>query len=247
MRRPYCYLMSLVCATAMLTGCQPERSESNLQRVERLYGEGLNGAASAAASVVARGGSADAAAAAWYGGLAEFKQGHDEQARTFFKKAARSASPEIAGGAEAMLAQLATRRGDYAQSLRRAERAWSLLRGSDRRQAAIRGLAAAEVAGDTLAVGRWRGRLEGQSASTPHAYVLQAAAYRSRSSADAHAARLEASAGGAGLGPVTVRSRQDPNGDWWLVQCGGFASRAEASVARRRLPREELIVARVSR
>ncbi len=246
MRRTLIFVMPILFAAATLTACQPKRGGSNLQRVERLYGEGLNGAASAAASMVARGGSSDASAAAWYGGLAEFKQGHDEQARTFFKQAIRSSSPRIAGGAEAMLGQLATQRCDYAESLRRYERAWSLLEGSDRRQAAVRGLAAAETAGNTLATGRWRSRLEGDTTSTSHAYVLQAAAYRKRASADAHAERLEGSAGGAGLGPVVVRSRQDSGGDWWLVQCGGFASRAEANVARRRLPREELIVARAT-
>lgn len=246
MRRTLLCMIPIVASASLLAACQPERTGTSLQRVERLYGEGLNGAASAAASVVARGNSSDAAAAAWYGGLAEFKQGHDEQARTFFKQACRSSSPKIAGGAEAMLGQLATSRGDYAESLRRYERAWSLLQGSDRRQAAVRGLAAAETAGNTLAAGRWRSRLEGDSRSTSHAFVLQAGAYRSRSSADSHAQRLAHSAGSAGVGPVTVRSRQDQSGNWWLVQCGGFDSRAEANVARRRLPREELIVARVT-
>ncbi len=245
MIRSTCALTLLTIATA----CGPKTGGASLARVQRLYAEGLDGAASRTATVMMRQRTQDADAAAWYGGLAEFRQGHDEQARRFFLEAARSGDAQIAGGAEAMLGQLDTRRNDLAASQRHFDRAWILLKGSDQRQVAIRGLAAARTAGDTLAKARWQERLGERTASDGSSdveFALQAGAYRTRSSADAHASTLQNAAARAGLGPVQVRRRTDPQGTWWLVQCGDFATRAEASAARRRLPGERLIVARVS-
>jgi len=236
---------------AMLAGCGTPPKAASLSRVQQLYAEGLDGAAAGAASVLVKNGAPGRREAAWYGGLAEFRQGHDAQARVLFKTAATSTEPQVAGGAEAMLGQLATRRAQYAEALKHFERAWLLLRGTDRRQTVRRAVAAAECSGNSQALDRWNGRLAsghaGSDAEAPNGtWVLQAGAYRNRTAADAHAARLTARASRAGIGPVTIRSRRDQGGIWWLVQCGGFGSRTEASAARRSMPGDQLIVARAS-
>jgi hypothetical protein len=235
-------------AAVLLSGCQSRPPAANLQRVQRLYEERLDGAASRTAELMLKQRSPGAATAAWYGGLAEFRNHDMTAASTFFIAATRAGDPTVAGGAEAMLGQIATDRTDYAEALRRYERAWSLLRGSDQTQAGIRALAAAETAGNALAADRWRKRLSTSGAmvaTADHPYALQAGAYRTRGAADKHAASLAAIMRRSGLTPVTVRTRRDNGGTWWLVQCGAFASRAEAVAARRSAPSQDLIVARV--
>lgn len=238
-----------VLAAILLTGCQPKPPAANLQRVQRLYDERLDGAASRTAELMVKQHSPQAATAAWYGGLAAFRSRNVDKAKTLFEAAVRSSEPQVAGGAEAMLGQLATDHRAYADALRRYERAWSLLSGSDKRQAGVRALAAAETSGNTLAADRWRARLStsGAAAAAEHAYALQAGAYRTREAASKHASSLGPTMKRSGLSPVVVRTRTDGGGTWWLVQCGGFASRAEAAAARRSAPGQGLIVARVGR
>lgn len=240
---------SLFLLTALLmTACQAKPPAANLSRVERLYEERLDGAASRTAQLMVSQHAPQAATAAWYGGLAEFRNRDYEQAAIFFKSAVRSGDPMVAGGAEAMLGQLAAQSQDYAQALRRYERAWTLLTGSDQRQVGVRALDAAEVAGNTLAADRWRARIrtsDGIAAPAGHPFALQAGAYRTRSAANSHATDLKISLRRSGLTPITVRTRMDSGGTWWLVQVGAFASRAEAAAARRAAPAQDLIVARV--
>jgi len=233
----------------LLGGCGSAPKVTSMERVEQLYAEGLDGAATRAADILVRTRAPGRAEAAWYGGLAAYREGNDSQARSLFKTAATSRTQQIAGGAEAMLGQLSTRRFDYAEALQHFERAWLLLRGTDQRQATLRGVAAARCSGNSQALARWEGRLKSAESAAPstdsdEAWVLQAGAYRNRTAADTHAARLRPRATRAGVGAVTVRSRRDSGGIWWLVQCGGFASRTEASAARRSLNSDDLIVAR---
>jgi hypothetical protein len=230
-------------------GCQPKAPPTTLQRVQRLYDEQLDGAASRAAAVMVRNHSPDAAAAAWLGGLAEYRQGHDEAARRLFMTASRDTDPAISGGAEAMLGQLAARRADDAEALRRYRNAWALLKGSDQRQVAVQALAVASRQKNSPIAATWRSRLNGSAtagAPADHPFALQAGAYRRRASADTHAQKLSPRTTDAGFGPAVVRKRSDANGTWWLVQCGAFTTRAEASAARRRLRTSEFVVARVS-
>ncbi len=240
--------LALAIAT-LLTACQPKPPAANLQRVQRLYEERLDGAACRAAELMIAQHAPQATTAAWYGGLAEYRNRDIAGAKTFFAAATQSGNPAVAGGAEAMLGQIATESTDYAEALRRYERAWLLLSGSDRQQAGVRALAAAETAGNSLAADRWQTRLrtsQGVAAPAGHPYALQAGAYRTRGAADTHAASLTSIAQQSGLTPVVVRTRADGGGTWWLVQCGSFASRGEAAAARRAAPGQELIVARVS-
>jgi len=238
----------LLLAALLMTACQAKPPAANLSRVERLYEERLDGAASRTAQLMVQQHAPQAAIAAWYGGLAEFRTGDYEQAATFFKAATRSKNAQVAGGSEAMLGQLATLSDEYAEALRRYERAWSLLSGSDQRQAGVRALAAAQVAGNTFAADRWRTRLRtsgGIAAPADHPFALQAGAYRTRSAANSHATKLQQTFRRSGLAPITVRTRTDSGGTWWLVQVGAFTSRAEAAAARRKAAVQDLIVARV--
>jgi hypothetical protein len=230
----------------LLSGCQPTPPAANLQRVQRLYEEHLDGAACRAAELMIAQRMPQAATAAWYGGLAEFRNRDIAGAKTFFTAATQSGDPAVAGGAEAMLGQIATDDADYAEALRRYERAWSLLRGSDKQQVGVRAVAAAKTAGNSLATDRWQARLRtsGSPASADHPYALQAGAYRTREAASTHASSLTATMRRAGILPVVVRTRTDNGGTWWLVQCGSFASRAEAAAARRSVSGQELIVSR---
>jgi hypothetical protein len=235
-------------AAILLMGCQPKPPAANVQRVQRLYEEQLDGAASRTATVMVDQRAPDADMAAWYGGLAAFRNRDMPAAHTLFIAASHSGTPALAGGGEAMLGQLATNNSDYAEALRRYERAWALLRGSDQRKAGERALAAAETAGNTLAADRWRARLSTSGSAVndaAHPYALQAGAYRTRGAADKHAASLAKVMRRSEFAPIAVRTRRDNGGIWWLVQCGEFASRAEAVAARRSARRQDLIVARV--
>ena len=236
--------------TAVLSGlgCQPKAPATTLQRVQQLYEEKLDGAASRAASVMVRDHSVDADAAAWIGGLAEYRQGHYEAARGLFKTAAYSKDTAVAGGAQAMLGQLAAQRSDDSEALRRYDKAWTLLKGSDQRQVAVHALAVCSREKHSPEASTWRSRLDGpnmEAIPLGQSFSLQAGAYRRRASADSHAATLSTQTKIAGLGPAIVRKRSDSRGTWWLVQCGAFATRAQASAARRRMRSEDFVVARV--
>ena len=241
-------LATLLTAVLGGLGCQPKAPATTLQRVQRLYDEKLDGAASRAAAVMVRDHSVDADAAAWIGGLAEYRQGHDEAARGLFKTATYSKDTAVAGGAQAMLGQLAARRADDTEALRRYDKAWTLLKGSDQRQVAVHAMAVCSRDKRSPEASTWRSRLDGPSvAAVPagRSFSLQAGAYRHREAADSHAATLSTQTNSAGLGPAIVRKRSDSRGTWWLVQCGAFATRAEASAARRRMRSSDFIVARV--
>ncbi|MDG1838870.1 MAG: SPOR domain-containing protein [Phycisphaerales bacterium] len=241
-------LATMLTAVLGSLGCKPKVPATTLQRVQRLYDEKLDGAASRAASVMVRDHSVNADAAAWIGGLAEYRQGHDEASRAFFKTATHSKDTAVAGGAQAMLGQLAARRADDTEALRRYDKAWTLLKGSDQRQVAVHALAVCSRDKQSPEASVWRSRLDGPSvaeAPTDRSFSLQAGAYRRRASADSHAATLSTQTNMAGLGPAIVRKRSDARGTWWLVQCGAFATRAEASAARRRMRSEDFVVARV--
>ena len=229
-------------------GCQPKAPTTTLERVQRLYDEKLDGAASRAAAVMVRDHSVDADAAAWIGGLAEYRQGHYEAARGLFKTAAYSKDTAVAGGAQAMLGQLAAQRSDDSEALRRYDKAWALLRGSDQRQVAVHAMAVCSRDKQSPEASMWQSRLDGPSMEaipSGRLFSLQAGAYRRRAAADSHAATLTTQTKTAGLGPAIVRKRSDSRGTWWLVQCGAFATRAEASAARRRMRSNDFIVARV--
>ncbi len=233
-------------AIAAVPACQSPTGPATLDRVQRLYDEGLYAAASGAASVMVRDEARQADVAAWYGGLAEVRRGNDAASRSFFDRAATSTNPDVSGGAEAMLAQLAEDRSDDEAALRHYDAAWTLLTGADQRQVARRAEAIATRRNMSQTEAMWAGRLRPPAASTGSGgFALQAGAYSTRASATAHARKLSTQTVRAGIGPATVRQRAGKDGSLWLVQCGTYASRAEASAAKRKLPSVEFVVARM--
>ncbi|MCH2141978.1 MAG: SPOR domain-containing protein [Phycisphaerales bacterium] len=237
-------LMLLLCA-----GCQEAtQSTASLDRVATLYQEGLDASAASTAAMVVRQGGQDATTAAWYGGLAEYRQGHAAAARRFFEQAATSPTPAIAGGAESMLGQLAQQRADTTAAMKHYEQAWTDLRGPDRRQVALHAIAAAQRDRDTTAAASWKRRLAGQPSDVTMAsssFALQAGAYQSRTGAEQHATRLRHSHGGR-LQPIVVRGRTGPSGTMWLVQGGAYETRRSAAAARRTLGADDFIVVRTA-
>ncbi len=236
-----CFVLLVFTAAA----CQSTPAPANLGRVQQLYEDGLNGAASRAASVMLRDEAPSADIAAWYGGLAEVRRGNDAASRAFFERAAHAPNPDVAGGAEAMLGQLAEGRADDQAALRHYDTAWTLLDGSDQRQVATRAEAIAANANMSNTKAMWAGRLRPEATTPTGGFALQAGAYSTRASATAHARTLSTQTVRAGIGPATVRHRRSSGGSLWLVQCGDFTSRAEASAAKRRLPSVAFVVARM--
>ncbi|MDP7029797.1 MAG: SPOR domain-containing protein [Phycisphaerales bacterium] len=238
--------LALLTMTVVTAACQSQPGPATVARVQRLYDEGLNGAASGAAAVMMRDESPEADVAAWYGGLAEIRRGNEAASRTFFERAALSSNPDVAGGAEAMLGQLAEGRADDDAALRHYGKAWTLLDGSDQRRVAQRAEAIAARRNMSNTQAMWAQRLKPGSTAAPAdgAFALQAGAYSTRASATAHARRLTTQTVRAGLGPATVRQRGTGSGSLWLVQCGSYGSRAAASAAKRKLPSVEFVVAR---
>ncbi len=232
----------------LAASCQSPPRQATLERVATLYSEGLDASAASTATMIVRRGGIDAKTAAWYGGLAEYRLGHMAAARSFFNTAATSHDAAVAGGAQSMLAQIATNRADTDAALDHYDVAWNKLRGSDRRQVALHAIAAAQAAKDSQATNRWTRRLAGQptvASSDTSPFALQAGAYRSRSGAEKRASTLRRTHDRT-LSPIVVRGRSNDAGTWWLVQCGGYATQSTATAARRSLGTEEFIVVRTA-
>lgn len=64
----------------LLGGCGSAPKVTSMERVEQLYAEGLDGAATRAADILVRTRAPGRAEAAWYGGLAAYREGNDSQA-----------------------------------------------------------------------------------------------------------------------------------------------------------------------
>ena len=233
----------------LLIGCQhTPPSTASLDRVARLYDEGLDASAASTATMVIHQGGSSAETAAWYGGLAEYRQGHAAAARRFFDTAAKSPNAVIAGGAESMLGQLAEQRADADAAMAHYEQAWAKLRGPDRRQVALHAMSVAQRQRNQTAVAVWKGRLAGtpsQPTTSTAAFALQAGAYQSRSGAEQHASRLR-NRYGSQLQPIVVRGRSGASGTMWLVQGGAYDTRGRAAAARRALGTDAFIVVRTA-